>query len=206
MPANAELTPPQGWILTDGVRIPPPPPAERGLGFRMIGGLARFMGRDQVPDIFTVLQIHGRLFWAWLFFASRLMPYGKLSARTRELIILRTGWNCRCRYEWGQHVEVGLRSGVTDEDILNVSCGPEAFADAPDRAAMFACDELCTQQHLSDATWELLKENYSTKLAIEIMILTGHYVMLAGFLNSTGIRLEASIEGELAAFNQRVAH
>jgi hypothetical protein len=35
------------------------------------------------------------------------------------------------------------------------------------------------------------------------VILAGHYQMLAGFINSSGIALEPAIEQVLAAFNQR---
>lgn len=204
MSSPRELMPEQGWITTDKPRIPAPPVAEQGLMFRGVGKLSRLLGRSQVPDVFTVLQLHGRLFWGWLFFASRLMPFGRLPARTRELIILRTGWLCRCRYEWGQHVELALKVGVTDAEILAVAQGAEAFADPRDVAALRACDELCRSQSLSDETWALLSEQYSRKLCIEIMMLTGHYVMLAGFLNSVGIRLEVPIEAELTSFHDRI--
>lgn len=199
-----ELIPPGGWITTGKVRIPPPPPSERGLMFRGISHLSRFLGRSQVPDVFSVLQINGRLFWPWLLFASRLMPYGRLDARTRELIILRTAWNCRSRYEWGQHLEIALRSGANDNDIVRVTQGAESFYSAQDKAVMQACDELCREKAISDATWAALKESYSIKVVIEIVMLVGHYVMLAGFLNSTGIQLESSLESELISFGSRI--
>ena len=199
-----ELNPDAGWRGPSGARLAAPPVSERGLLFRLLSRLSRRLGRQEVPDVITVLHMNPRLFWAWLFFASRLMPGGRLPARVREMIILRTAWNCRSRYEWGQHVEVGLSAGVTDDEIVRVSRGPEAFAGQPEQAVLRACDEMCAQQFIEDGTWQALSAQYNHKLMIEIMMLIGHYIMIAGFLNSSGLVLERSIEDKLQAFHARI--
>lgn len=200
-----ELEPQQGWIKLGSARLSAPPVAERGTVFRLMSRLSRRLGRAEVPDVISVLHINARLFWAWLFFASRLMPYGRLPAQVREKIILRTAWNCRSRYEWGQHVDIALSVGVKDEEIIKASQGPSAFADDANRTVMLACDEMCADQCISDSTWKLLSAQYDQKRLIEIMMLIGHYIMIAGFLNSAGLSLEKPIEDRLRAFHQRIA-
>jgi hypothetical protein len=79
------LVPPDGWHLMAAARMPAPAPSARGLLFRTVAQFSSRLGRKHVPDVFTVLNINPRLFWAWLFFASRLMPWGRLPARLREL-------------------------------------------------------------------------------------------------------------------------
>lgn len=199
-----QLEPEGGWITAERTRLPPPPPSRRGLLFRGVSMASRFFGRAQVPDVFTVFHINSRLFWAWLFFASRLMPGGRLPARDREKIILRTAWNCRSRYEWGQHVDIALRVGVNDADIVRVSQGPSAFEEPRDRAQMQACDDLFRGQIISAATWQQLSAYYDEKKLIEVVILIGHYQMLAGFLNSAGIALEAQTEVKVEEFHRRI--
>jgi len=199
-----ELEPEGGWIRAETTRLPAPPPSRRGLLFRGVSVASRFFGRAQVPDVFSVFHINSRLFWAWLFFASRLMPGGRLPARDREKIILRTAWNCRSRYEWGQHVDIALRVGVSDEDIVRVSQGPAAFDDPRDRAQMQACDDLFRGQIIAATTWQQLSAHYDEKKLIEIVILIGHYQMLAGFLNSAGIALEAQTETKVEDFHRRI--
>lgn len=199
------LQPAQGWVNPPVARIKPPPLSESGWRFRALAQLSRFFGRSQVPVIFSVLNIHRRLVLPWLWFSSRLMPYGSLPARVRELLILRTGWNCRCRYEWGQHVDLGLRFGLVDADIVAVARGPEAFADEGTRHLIQACDELCQNNCVSDASWQALARQWPEPQLIEIVVLVGHYRGLAGFLSSTGIALEAPIEVRLQAFHQRIA-
>jgi len=198
------IQPPQGWHQQANLRINPPPPSERGLLFRGLSPLVRGFGRKDVPTLFPVLNIHRGLFPAWLWFASRLMPFGRLPAPVRELLILRTGWNCRCRYEWGQHVALSLREGMSDADILASTLEPTACDDAGKRLLLEACDELCLNNKLSDATWEALRQRWCEADVIEIMMLVGHYTLLAGVLNSLGLILEAPVEECLQAFWNRI--
>lgn len=204
-PSADFLCPAGGWAMPSQVRLRAPAPAQRGALFRSMSLVSGLFGRADVPDVLTVININPRLFWAWLFFASRLMPFGKLPADVREKIILRTGWNCRSRYEWGQHVEIALNAGVSDLEILHISQGPDAFADTREQALMRACDEMLQDRLISDATWNTLKESYSEKLLVEIVMLIGHYEMIAGFLNTAGITLEPAIENVLQDCYGRIA-
>ncbi|MBA4152601.1 MAG: carboxymuconolactone decarboxylase family protein [Acinetobacter sp.] len=199
------LQPVQGWLSPMNSRLTPPAPSERGITFRAVSALSSFFGRSQVPDIFTVMNINPGLFWPWLLFASRLMPFGRLSGREREQLILRTAWNCRSRYEWGQHVEIAFKVGVTDEEIIALTRDTETMTDKHMQTLMLACDELCEQNQISDATWAVLAKKYNEKYLIEIMLLVGHYRMIAGFLNSSGLQLEPTIEAVLQQFHQRAA-
>lgn len=197
------IQPPGGWHRTAQPRLTAPPPARRGLLFRSLSGLSGFFGRPDMPTLFPVLNIHRRLFPAWLWFASRLMPYGTLAGPVRELLILRTAWNCRCRYEWGQHLELGLRAGLTDADILASTRHADDCHDADQRLLLHACDQLCQQDMLDDNLWAALQSRRSETETIEILMLVGHYRMLAGFLNSAGLELEPDIERCVQAFWQR---
>lgn len=202
MPADL-LQPPGGWAEPSQARLTPRPPAQRGLLFRSVGRLSRLFGRPELPQVFPLLHHNPRLFWGWLFFASRLMPWGKLPAPARELMILRIAWLCRCRYEWGQHVEIAERVGVRDADLVAVTRGPEAFEDPALRTLMQACDDLYHRDCLSDQTWDALKKQHSDSLMLEIMMLAGHYRMLAGVLLSAGLALEPRIEENLQRFQAR---
>jgi alkylhydroperoxidase family enzyme len=197
-----ELEPEGGWAGPAAPRLTPQ--QRNGAVFNLMSLAARAFGRKQVPDIFKVLAINRRLFWPWLLFASRLMPRGQLAATDREKVILRVGWNCRSHYEWGQHVEIGLRVGLSDQHILRVARGPQACADPFERALLQACDELCRGSCIADATWAVLRQRYSDHLLIELLMLAGHYQMIAGFLNSVGLKLEPPIAEGLEALHGRL--
>src|SRR5690606_6231638 len=127
-----------------------------------------------------------------------------LAAPARELIILRTAWLCRSRYEWGQHVEIAERVGVADGDILAVTLGPDAFHDNTLRMLIQACDELHQHNCLSDDTWRQLEIRHRDGELLEIMMLVGHYRMLAGVLISCGLPLEPRMEEHLQSFHARI--
>lgn len=188
------------WAIADGRRLAIPPKKERGLLFRIISGVSRFFGRPELPNIFPVLNINRRIFWAWLFFASRLMPFGRLPAQTRELVILRVGFNCRSRYEFAQHLEIAQRIGVSKQDILATINPAKECSDEHLQALLLACDHVCQKQPIPDTVWQTLQQQYSEKLLIELLMLMGHYEMVAAVLINTAVPLEAGIEANLIAF------
>ena len=99
-------------------------------------------GETEPLNIFTTLARHPALVRRWLPFGT-VMLTGALPPRDRELLILRTAWNCRSAYEWGQHVRIGLAAGVTQDEIDRVPPGPGAPGWSPLDAALHgAADEL----------------------------------------------------------------
>lgn len=198
-----ELAPPGGWHEAAAPRIAPLTLSQLSWPLRTVLKLAGKWGRRRtgtpiVPDVFLVLLRHRRLFRPWLRFASRLMPFGTLDRRDAELVILRVGWNCRCRYEWGQHVAIGLRAGLTAEQIGRVRLGAEAGGWSPRQAALLkATDDLHRDRVVAPQTWERLATHFAEPQLIEIVMLVGHYEMLAGVLNSVGLPLEPHTDRQL---------
>jgi len=48
-----------------------------------------------------------------------------LPARHREILRLRIGWLCQSEYEFGQHTRIGKEAGLTDEEIVRITKGPD---------------------------------------------------------------------------------
>ena len=146
-------------------------------------------------NVFTTLVRHPELFRAWTPLLEQLLN-GRLPARDRELLILRTGWNCSSEYEWGQHVVVGRRVGLTDEEIERVRDGPSA-AGWDDSASLLlhAADELHADADLSEQTWTELADLYDEQQLIEILVVVGHYHMVAMVLKSLQIERDPGIPG-----------
>ncbi len=179
-------------------RIPPLPEAERDPQARELldqaGGPAA-----GATNIFATFVRHPGLFRKWLPFGGKLLA-GKLPARDRELLILRTGWNCRSGYEWAQHVLIARRAGLGDDEIERVEAGPGADGWSPaDALLMTAADELHRDACLSDATWQALAERYDERQLIEIPMLVGHYHLVAFTLNSLGVQVEDEVAAQVTA-------
>jgi 4-carboxymuconolactone decarboxylase len=56
--------------------------------------------------------------------ADQVLNRAAVPRRQRELVILRMGWNCQARYEFGQHTLLGLAHGVAEEEIAAVTPAP----------------------------------------------------------------------------------
>src|SRR3954462_1997537 len=144
---------------------------------------ARIAGRvsgTNPPNLFLTLGRHPKLFRGWLRFAGRLMPGGVLPRRETELVILRVAHLRDCAYEFEHHVRLGKRAGVGREDVARVQEGPAAAGWAPPAAAILgAVDELHATGDLGDAAWDALRAHLNERDAIELVLLAGHYEMLA---------------------------
>jgi 4-carboxymuconolactone decarboxylase len=179
-------------------RIPPLPEAEWDEELRAILD-TRMLGFDvRLGDnnIFNTLARHRGLFKAWLPFGGFLLRAGVLPARERELLILRTGYNCGSPYEWGQHVRIAEQLGMPRDLIMRVAAGPEDPAFSPaDAALLRAADELHEHSRISRETWDALGEHYDESGLIEIAMLVGHYHLVAFALNSLEVQLDEGLEG-----------
>jgi AhpD family alkylhydroperoxidase len=168
-----------------GARIAPGSRADVGLfvwGFAQIAGR---VSRTRPPHLFLTLGRHRRLFRGWLRFAARLMPGGRLPRRETELVILRVAHLRSCAYEHAHHVRLGRRAGIGEAELARLHEGPAAEGWSPrERAVLAATDELHATGDLSDETWCTLRIHLDEREAIELLLLVGHYEMLATFLNT----------------------
>jgi 4-carboxymuconolactone decarboxylase len=158
---------------------------------------ANFAGPDQDPDtvpdanIFATLARHPRVLDRWGAFGGTLLFRGELPERDRELLILRTAWNCRAHYEWGHHVPWARRVGVTADEVRAVTTGPDAEGwSHGDALLLRAADELHERSTISDATWNGLAARYTETQLIEVCMVVGQYHLVAFTLNALGVQLE----------------
>jgi AhpD family alkylhydroperoxidase len=132
------------------------------------------------PNLFLTLARHRKLFRGWLRFAGRLMPRGRLPRRETELAILRVAHLRSCRYEFEHHLKLGRRAGLTDAELERVVQGPDADGWSPRELALLrAVDELHRDQDLGEAAWSELRRHLDERECIELVMLAGHYEMLA---------------------------
>lgn len=121
---------------------------------------------------------------------------GTVAPREREIVILRVGHRASAVYEFGQHVVIGRREGLTDDEIADVATDdPRLDWSARDRALIALADELCADDCVGDATWAVLAESYSDEQLVELLMLAGYYRMISGFLNSAGVQPDEGVPG-----------
>jgi alkylhydroperoxidase family enzyme len=184
--------------MADPVRIAPLSDDELTDDQRKLLGDVGGLGSVAQPasNIFLTLVRHPGLFRRWLPFGGKLLGGGKLLARDRELLILRTAWNTKSDYEWGQHARIARQAGITDDEIAAVaSNAPTADTWSDDEALLIrVADELHADSTISDVSWARLAERYDEQQLIEVPMLVGHYHMVAYTLRSAGVPREDGVE------------
>ncbi|HET8731322.1 MAG TPA: carboxymuconolactone decarboxylase family protein [Moraxellaceae bacterium] len=191
MASLQDLLPPGGWRTPGYTRLPPLDAANAGLGRRLVMHGIRRIGQLDAANLWLLLMHNVRLLRGFLAFAPALMPFGALPRKDTELVILRVAWNCRAYYEWGQHVDMALRNGLSPADIVRIAEGAEApgWSDRQ-QALLRTADELHRERMVSEATWQALTRFLDEALLLELLMLIGFYESLAGVLNSTGLPLD----------------
>lgn len=155
----------------------------------LLEALSTFRDDDvTVLNVFGTIAQHPKLMKRWLVFANHVLLKSTISGRDRELAILRAGWRCNAPYEWGQHVVIGRREGITDEEIARIAEGPDAPGwSAHDAAILRAVDELHDSATISDATWATLSERYDRQQCMDLVFAIGQYHLVSFALNALGV-------------------
>ncbi|HZN14678.1 MAG TPA: carboxymuconolactone decarboxylase family protein [Acidimicrobiales bacterium] len=148
-------------------------------------------------NIFRTLSHHPVVLRRFMSLGTELLMKGSLPARERELLILRTGWNCQSEYEWGQHVAIGRAVGLTDVELARIKPGPDADGwSEGDAALLRAADELHAASIITGETWSQLEAAYPDPATqIEILMVIGYYHLVAFFLNTSGVEREVGVVG-----------
>ena len=148
--------------------------------------------RGKVLNIFRTQMNHPDAMRAFLSFGSYVLSKrNTLPARERELVILRIGYLCRAGYEWTQHHAIGLRAGLTADEIERIKNGADAPGwSAADAALLRAADELHTDQFITDATWNALGAHFAPKQCVDVIYTAGQYTLVSMMLNSLGVQLD----------------
>ncbi len=160
----------------------------------MEGAKKLFGGR--VPNVNMTFANHEKLFKRWLVFSNHILSKSTLPPRDREILILRIGWLCRSEYEWGQHMIIGKKAGLTHEEIIRITRGPDAVGwTGIEPLLLKAVDELHGDSMIKSDTWDSLSEHYHQQQMMDLVFTVGQYNLVSMALNSFGVQLEEGVEG-----------
>jgi 4-carboxymuconolactone decarboxylase len=125
-------------------------------------------------------------------FVNRVSP---LAPKHREMLILRTGWDCQSEYEWAQHVGRVGRAREHGLDPVKIAEGSGAAGWDPFESTILrAADELYRDTGIADATWKALSAKYDTASMIAAVFTASSYRATSMALNAFGVQLEPGDE------------
>ncbi len=150
-----------------------------------------------LPHAPTFLRGFGQL-------GTAILSQAALDARLRELIILRVGRCSPAPYEWQQHVPIGRACGVSADEIAALERDDVTAAcfDERDRVVLQLTDELLAGPRAGDATLAGMRRHFSDRELCEAVLTVGFYMMVARFLETTGVDLETAESDPLAAMKR----
>ena len=120
----------------------------------------RANARDAGNVLATMVR-HPDLTRSYLKFNAYLLMDSTLSARVREIALLRTVHLRDCHYLWSHHVPIAERAGLTAAEIAAIRDG--TVADDQDRLVVRAVDELDENTTISDLTWAELGRHFDDR-------------------------------------------
>jgi alkylhydroperoxidase family enzyme len=159
--------------------------------------LEPYYKEGQLYNVVGTLARHWEAYKKFLVWGRHVLgDTSALPPRERELLILRTGWLCHSEYEWGQHVVIGKKAGLTETEIARIKEGPDAAGWDPfDATLLRAADELHKDAFLSDATWGSLSKKYTTEQLMDVVFAVGQYTLVSMSLNTFGVQLDKGVRG-----------
>lgn len=117
-----------------------------------------------------------------------------LAVRERELLILRISWLVKSEYEFVQHVILGRRAGLTEDELVRIQDGPDAKGwSKEDSELLRVADELYADTSISQQTWTQLSARFSNRQIMDMVFLVGCYQVLAMAIKSFNIPLEPGV-------------
>ncbi len=201
-PITGDVTAREAYITGQPPRIAPLPAEERSaeqqqilndISMVVVDGVRK--PREDVVSL-EILIRHANLYLAHMGFGGKFLSDGEISIRDRELAVLRIGWLSQAPFEWGAHVKIAKRNGVTSEEVARIKEGSDAegWTDH-ERALIRAMEELHFNSMITDETWALLAKSYNEKQLIEIVLMAGQYKTVAYLQNSLRLPIPPGKEG-----------
>jgi alkylhydroperoxidase family enzyme len=132
---------------------------------------------------------------------TSILTRQQLSAKLRELAILRVARLSHAEYEWVQHVPIAKMADVSGEQIAALErddVGAACF-DPVDRVVLRATDEIVRDGGPSDRTFAELASHFSNREIVELVLAVGFYMMMARLMLTTRIDLEAAAGDRILA-------
>lgn len=134
----------------------------------------------------------------WSYMATHLFMKNSLSDRQREIVVLRTSWQCASDYEFIQHVRIAREGKLLSEEEIYALTQPEVPAGWPaeERALATAADELLAWNTVGDQTWSVLARHFDIKQLMDIVATAGGYALNSMATSSFGVDIEDNMERE----------
>jgi 4-carboxymuconolactone decarboxylase len=145
----------------------------------------------KVLHLYRVLAWSPELVGAWAAFAWSLRFETSASRKLRELLIIRIADLLGAKYEYEHHLHMGLDEGITEKQIAALSDWRASdLFDETERTVLALADDLALKPGATGETMAALREIFSERHCLELLVTGSIYCGVARIINSAQIELE----------------
>lgn len=147
-----------------------------------------------VPNTYRALAHAPQFVNGWIDMAWMLRRDATVDESVRELAITRKAYLDNVDYLWRHHWKLAVKAGVTPSKLEAVSQWRDSaeFTSA-ERAAFEMVDELTAECHLSPEVWQKLRQHFTDREAVELVVIVAWYSCVSQTLASLEVPLEAGL-------------
>lgn len=143
-------------------------------------------------NAFRLLANAPNVFGGWTQMVDELFDSTTFDARMRELVILRVAHLQGSPYELAQHVPLGRKAGLTEQELDAIATGdPDGFSPT-ERAALDVVTELCNTHRLGDASFAAAQATFGDEALTELLMIVGCYYGLALVFNAADLDIDTT--------------
>lgn len=119
----------------------------------------------------------------------RLLDYLRFNTsverRLNELAILIQARQWTSQVEWYAHYPLAIKAGLSESVAADLKAGRRPEHMKADEAVVYdLCMELSTTHQVSDTTWKRAKATFTDQQIVDLIAVSGTYVMVAMLLNA----------------------
>ncbi len=143
--------------------------------------------RGKVLNLYGMLLQSPPVAEGWLAFLTAIRQKCQLSARIRELVIMRVAVINGAEYEFQQHTPFALAEGWTQQQLDALRAGALETFDAMEQSVLAYCDSMTREIHVPDAVFEAVRPHFNDRELVELTATIAAYNLVSRFLEALRI-------------------
>ena len=121
-----------------------------------------------------------------------------LSARHREILVLRTAWLAQSPTVWATHTSKAAEAGLSAADVIRIAQGPSLENWGPFEYVLIGlADQLFYNSAVTDETWKALSEDYDLLNLMDAVVTVTDTTAQAILFNALGVQPDPWTSDEL---------
>ena len=143
--------------------------------------------RGKVFNLYGMLLHSPPVAEGWLAFLTAIRQKCSLSARIRELVIMRIAVLNGADYEFRAHTPFALAEGITQQQIASLAAGDGNQFDPVEQSALAYCESMTRDIRVPQAVFDAVKIHFNERELVELTATIGAYNLVSRFLEAMQI-------------------